>query len=62
MKRHALGAEDGPLAWFEDGGGRLEEEEGFLGTDVVELFYVVSLGVSAGCPKSTLGADKWGYA
>ena len=45
MERHALGAEDGALAWFEDGGGRLEEEEGFLGAGVVQLFYVVSLGV-----------------
>ena len=58
MERHAPGAEDGPLAWFEDGGGWLEEEERFLGADVVELFDVVSLGVSVGSPQSSLGADS----
>ena len=43
MEGHALWAEDGTLAWFEDGGGGFEEEKGFLGADIVELFYVVAL-------------------
>lgn len=46
MEIYALWAEDGTLARFKDRGGRFEEEEGFLGADIVELFYVVSLGVS----------------
>ena len=58
MEVHALWAEDGALAWFENRGGRFEEEEGFLGADIVELFDVVSLGVSAGGSESTLGADS----
>lgn len=57
MEIYALWAEDGTLARFKDRGGRFEEEEGFLGADIIELFYVVSLGVSAGNSKSTLGAD-----
>lgn len=58
MEVYALWAEDGTLAWFENRGGRFEEEEGLLGADVVELFYMISLGVSAGDSKSTLGADS----
>lgn len=58
MEIYALWAEDGTLARFKDRGGRFEEEEGFLGADIIELFYVVSLGVSAGISKSTLGADS----
>ena len=45
MQVHALGPEDGTLARFEDRGGRFEEEEGFLGADVVELFDVVAFCV-----------------
>ena len=41
----ASGAEDGTPARLEDRGGRFEEEEGFLGADVVELFYVVAFRV-----------------
>lgn len=58
MEIYALWAENGALAWFENRGGRFEEEEGFLGADIVELFYMISLGVSAGVSKSTLGADS----
>lgn len=46
MEVYALGPEDGALACFEDRRGRLEEEERFLGADVVELFDVVSFGGS----------------
>lgn len=42
MEGHALWTKDGTLARFEDRGGGFEEEEGFLGADVVELFYVVA--------------------
>ena len=52
MEVHALWAEDGASAWFEDRGGRFEEEEGFRGADIVELSDVVSFGVSAGGPLS----------
>ncbi len=42
MEIYALGTEDGTLARFNDRGGGFEEEEGFLGADVVELFDVVA--------------------
>ena len=58
MEVYALWAEDGTLAWFENRGGWFEEEEGLLGADVVELFNMVALGVSAGDSESTLGADS----
>lgn len=58
MEVYALGPEDGALACFEDRRGRLEEEERFLGADVVELFDMVSFGGSAGASGSTLGADS----
>ena len=48
MEGDAPWAEDGAPARFEDRGGRFEEEEGFLGPDVVEFFDVVALGESAG--------------
>lgn len=60
MEGCALGAEDGTLARFKDRRGGFEEEEGGFGADVVELFYVVSSGVSAGGSKSILGADGRG--
>lgn len=34
------------VRWCEDGGGGFEEEEGVLGTLVVEFFYVVAAQVS----------------
>ena len=42
MEGDALWTEDGTLARFKDRGRGFEEEEGFLGADVVELFYVVA--------------------
>lgn len=58
MEVYAFWAEDGTLAGFKNRGGRFKEEEGFLGTDIVELFYMVSSGASAGGFKSILGADS----
>lgn len=55
MEVYPLWAEDGALAGFEDRGGWFQEEEGFLGAGIVELFYMISFGVSAGGAKSTLG-------
>lgn len=39
----ALGAENGTATGDEDGGGRLEEEEGLLGLGVVELGDVIAI-------------------
>ena len=57
---HALGPEDGVVAGFEDRGGGFEEEEGFLGADVIKLFYVVAFVYQLGDFRSTLGADSGG--
>ena len=48
MEGDAPWAEDGALPRFEDRRGRFEEEEGFLGPDVVEFLDVVALRESDG--------------
>ena len=63
MEGDALWAEDGTLTRFEDRGGRFEEEEGFLGPDVVEFFDVVALGeISWTVSRVNLGAAGIGRA
>lgn len=59
MEVYAFRAEDGAAAWLEEGGGRFEEEEGFLRADVVELFDVVASAVSVGGAGSVIVEVEW---
>lgn len=57
MEIYALWAENGALAWFENRGGRFEEEEGFLGADIVELFYMICIVSSNADNFAAVGRD-----
>lgn len=50
MQTDTLGAENGAAVGEQDGGGRLQEEEGLLGRSVVQLGNVIAvkLYISAG--------------
>jgi len=57
MKVDALGLDNGTIAGQENGGWRLEEEEGLLGPLVVQLSYMVAWMISLE-PSSFLHAKE----